>query len=86
MEFIFKWKKPGQWFWRKTKVIGYRLSSDDGRMNLFFKDGGILEIPDWNIYMCRLGMDWVLATKRQMEKEAGRDIKLNSEIESELSK
>lgn len=75
--FSFRYKKPGGLFWRKSKVSGYNLQTERDRMLLFLPDGGLIEIPQWSTYMCKLGIDWVLATKDQMEKESGKDIKVS---------
>lgn len=76
-EFKFRYKKTGWLFWRSRKVIGYNIDQAAGRMVLFLPNGGILEIPNWAEYLCNLGTDWVLATKKQMEKEAGQPIMVN---------
>lgn len=76
-KFKFKFKKSGALFWKTRIVTGSRMEKEIDRMVLFFEDGGIEEITNWSKYDARLGVDWVLAIKDQMEKEAGQAIKLN---------
>lgn len=46
-------------------------------MILYYEDGSIERISNWNNYDLRLEKDWVLVTKQSMEKEIGQDIRLN---------
>jgi len=52
-------------------------SNNATRMVLYFEDGGLTVLANWNECELKLGQDWVLATKEKMEAEAGRDIKLS---------
>ena len=78
MTYIFKYKKG--WFWRSAKVVGHRLDQSNNRMDLFFENGSIKSIGQWDKYDLFLGTDWVLFTKNQMEDESGQDIKLKRAI------
>ena len=51
--------------------------SDRNKMVLWFEDGGLKTISNWHDCELKLGTDWVLATKSNMEKESGQQIKLN---------
>jgi len=51
--------------------------NDNTRMVLYYEDGSLRVIANWNECELSLGQDWVLATKEKMENEAGRDIKLS---------
>lgn len=51
--------------------------NNNTRMVLYFEDGSLYVIANWNECELKLGQDWVLATKSKMENEAGRDIKLS---------
>jgi hypothetical protein len=75
-QYKFKWKRKGQWFWRTATVEGHGFNQQFDRMMIFFPDGSLKEIPKWSDCFCTLGVDWVLATKDQMEKEAGAPIKI----------
>lgn len=74
MEFKIKFRKSGKLFWRTEKVEAYRLNN--GRLSLYFKDGSIEEIANWSEYDCRLGTDWIAATKNAMEQEAAQPMSL----------
>ena len=52
-------------------------------MQLFFSNGSIMEIKDWNKCEIFLGADWVIYTKNQMERETGQNIKLNVDLDSQ---
>ncbi len=64
------------WFWKSVTVIGHKFQQDYNRMDCFLPDGSIFSVGNWDKYDLRLKTDWVLATKKQMEKESGQDIKL----------
>jgi hypothetical protein len=55
-------------------VIGHRFESDQDKMVLYFEDGSLREIKGWRSCELKLGVDWVLATKKLIEKEAGQEI------------
>lgn len=76
-KFVFKYRKSGAWFWKSITVVGTKYHEVGDRMTLFFEDGGIQEIAGFKNYDAKLGIDWVLATKEQLEKEAGQPVKLN---------
>lgn len=44
-------------------------------MVLYFEDGSIERIGNWNEYDLKLNIDWVIAIRKSMEKEIGQDIK-----------
>lgn len=46
-------------------------------MVLYYEDGSLERIADWDNYDMKLGVDWKLAIKQQMEREINQDIKLN---------
>ncbi len=74
MSYIFKWKEPNHWFWRKQKVVGHNLDQT-GHMTLFF-DGEKLEtIPNWKDCRVQLGPDWFVHQKKVMEEQSGQTIK-----------
>ena len=51
-------------------------SQNRDRMVLYFKDGSLKTVSNWQKCELRLDTDWVLFTKRKMEKESGQDVKL----------
>lgn len=71
MKYKFKWKR---WlFWQQRMVVGHKL--EDGMMVLFMEDGGLETIPEWSKCKLKLGADWSLAVKKNMENQSGVDIK-----------
>lgn len=56
--------------------MGHQYQKDIDRMDAYHTDGSITSIAKWSKYDLHLGTDWVLFTKKQMEKESGQDIKL----------
>ena len=47
------------------------------KMVLYFPNGALKTIANWDSCELKLDVDWVLFTKRRMEKESGQDIKLS---------
>jgi hypothetical protein len=72
MEYKFTYRR--RFFWKTLVVEGHRFEKETNRMELFFKDGSVLSISQWSKYDLKLGTDWVLAVKKQMEKEAGQPV------------
>lgn len=72
MKYIFKYKKG--FFWKKIEVVGHKILNDLDRADLFFEDGSIYSISQWSKCDLKLEKDWVLALKKQMEKESGKKI------------
>ena len=78
----FKWRrllrsgKSTLWTTEK-KLRGHEWNKDTDKMLLFFEDGSMKEIPQWNSCGVFLGTDFVEWTKENMEKEAQQPIKLN---------
>jgi hypothetical protein len=66
-----------RFFWKSITVIGHRLDKELNRMDFYIPDGSIVSLTKWDRYDMRLGLDWVLFTKKQMEKESGQQIPLN---------
>ena len=46
-------------------------------MILYYENGSIERIANWNEYDLKLNTDWVLATKKQIVCEIGQDVKIN---------
>lgn len=74
MKYIFKYKKG--LLWKSIKASGHRLTPEIDRMDVYLEDGSIYSIGMWSKCDLKLGLDWVLSQKKQMEKESGQDIKL----------
>jgi hypothetical protein len=78
MSYIFRWKRS--WFWKKRLVSGHRWEEKQDKMILYYPNGSLEEISEWSKCSVRSGVDWVLAIKKQMEKESNQAINLNIEI------
>lgn len=63
-------------FWNKRKVLGHMFLAEQNKMILYFDNGAIEEIAQWKDCSCKLGSDWVLATKKHMEEQAGQAVPL----------
>jgi hypothetical protein len=66
-----------RFFWKRILVVGHRLDKELNRMDFYIPDGSIMSLTKWDRYDMKLGIDWVLFTKKQMEKESGQQIPLN---------
>ena len=77
MEYRFKFKR--EYFWHSFKVIGHSYTESQDKMVLYKKDGSIEEIPHWKDCAVKLGKDWALAVKVNMEKQSGQQINTNQE-------
>lgn len=80
MEYKFKYKRLLRLFWRRPKVVGHKLDLQANSITLYFKDGSIRRIPEADRIEFRLGTDWILMNKKQMEEIAGRDVPLKGDI------
>ena len=69
-DYWFKYRR--KFFWRKFKVTGHKFEKEQNKMVLFFTDGSLREISNWNECEIALGVDWVLASKEQIKEEAGQ--------------
>ena len=74
----FKYKKRG--LWKTIKASGHKFYPEMDRMDVFHQDGSITSIAKWSNYDLFLGTDWVLFTKKEMEKESGQKIELRDGI------
>lgn len=74
MEYKFKFRRRFRLFFRTFKVIGHRYDDKLDKMVLYFPDSGVLEISRWKMCDAKLGPDWALAMKKDMEKQAGQSI------------
>jgi hypothetical protein len=77
--YTFYYKRHRWLPWNKKTVVGHAFETFQnqmtGSMVLYNTDGTIYIIPNFvgKCYM-KLGTDWLLAQKKQMEKEAGQPI------------
>ena len=71
MRYKLTFKRLG-FFSKKQSITvrGHRYDAATDKMALFFPDGTIREIARWKDCEVFRGEDWVLATKKEMEKEA----------------
>jgi hypothetical protein len=72
----YKFKYRKSWFFKSISAIGHRYDKEIDRMDVYHENGSITSLSKWSNYDLFLGVDWVLFTKEQMEKESGQDIKL----------
>ena len=75
MTYIFNYRR--RFFWHKIKVIGHHYEQVQDKMALHLPDGSIQEIASWKSCEVKLGADWVLAMKKQMEKASGQSINID---------
>lgn len=80
MTYIFKYRRRLRVFFRSLKVVGHGFNHELDRMTLYFSDGGLREIHHWSLCDCKLGSDWVLAHKKEMERQAGQSIVINKDL------
>lgn len=71
MRYKITFKRLG-FFSKKQSVIvkGHNYDATTDKLVLFFPNGTIREVARWKDCEVFLGEDWVLATKKEMEKEA----------------
>jgi hypothetical protein len=74
MEYVFKFRR--KFFWKSHKVIGHHYDQGQDKMVLHYQDGSIQEVASWKSCEVKLGQDWCLAMKRQLEQQAGQPIQL----------
>lgn len=75
MSYTLKYKR--KFFWETIKnVIGHNLDSTEHDRYVIYKKDEILTIPKWSECSLKLGSDFMLFQKNEMEKEANQDIKL----------
>jgi hypothetical protein len=77
--YIFQYKKSGSWFWKKATVVGHNYFSETDKMALYYSNG-IEEIANWSAYNCKLGSDFMLVQKKNLEKKAGTSVVLNANV------
>ena len=68
----FSYRRNG--FWYKFKVIGHNYDTTQDKMAVYFEDGGVREIKHWKECEIRLGADWFVHKKKEMESQAGQKI------------
>jgi hypothetical protein len=73
----YKFKYRRKWLSKSIAVIGHGYNKDLDRMTLYLESGAVKEIPNWRECECSLGIDWVLAVKKDMEKKAGQAIPID---------
>ena len=77
MRYRFTYRRG--WFWKSIEVTGHKYEPTQNKMVLFLKDGGVVEIKRWTDCEVRLGSDWFLETKKEMEKKTGTNIPIHPE-------
>lgn len=74
MEYKFRFRRRFRLFFRSFTVIGHRYDDNLDKMVLYIPDGGVREISRWKYCDAKLGTDWALAMKKDMEAKAGQAI------------
>lgn len=67
---------------KQIKAVGHNWDKNSDRMDIYHQDGSITSLAKWSSYTLYLGTDWVLYTKKAMEKETGQSIKLTVDAEA----
>jgi hypothetical protein len=71
MRYKMTFKKVGFFNRKRTEIVkGHHYEAGQDKMVLMYHDGSVKEIAHWKDYEVTLGEDWVLALKKEMEKEA----------------
>lgn len=76
MSDTYKFTFKRRFFKKSIKAKGHRYDREIDRMDVYHEDGSITSIARWSQCTLYLGIDWVLFTKKQMEKEAGQPVNL----------
>lgn len=76
MKYSLKWRRGGLFrFWKKEKnLTGHRIDPSLDKLFLFYEDGTSKEIAQWSRCDAICGIDFVNATKKAMEREAGQPL------------
>lgn len=64
-------------FYQNSNSITNKIRKPLDAMIFYFQDGSVERICQWSNYDYKLGLDWKLALKQQMEKEINQEIKVN---------
>jgi hypothetical protein len=72
----FTWKR--RFFKRSRIVVSNYFVENENRMILVFEDGSVYGIPKWSECSLWLGTDWVRAKQKEMERQAGQSVPLNT--------
>lgn len=76
--YSFKYKR--RFLWKVVKSVkGHNLVPELDRMDVFLSDGSLLSIPKWSSCYLRLGPDFFLHQKEQLEKQTGQPIQVTKE-------
>tara|TARA_R100000808_G_scaffold7022_1_gene20627 strand:+ start:3335 stop:3556 length:222 start_codon:yes stop_codon:yes gene_type:complete len=67
----YKFKYKRKFFWKSYLVKGHKFEENQNKMVLYFPNGGLREVKNWNDCEIKLGVDWVAFTKTQIKREAG---------------
>ena len=74
MTYNFKYKS--NFFWRTIKAIGHNYDQATDQMVVYLPDGGLKTIPKWHLCSLKLGIDWVVKTKKDMEQQSGSSVNI----------
>jgi hypothetical protein len=69
----FKYKR--RFFFKSLKnAVGHHHHAQVDRMDVHFQNGSILSIPEWSRCYLKLGPDFFIFQKKELEKQAGQPI------------
>lgn len=71
-EYNFRYRR---WlFWKTIKAIGHDYDDKLGMMVVLLPNGGLTTIKNWKQCELKLGSDWFIATRKEMENSIGMKI------------
>lgn len=76
----YKFRFKNRLLFKSVSVIGHGLNRELDRMALYLPNGGVREIANWSKYDCKLGTDWVLAVKKNMEQKSGQTVNIDRDL------
>jgi len=66
------------------RVEQFQEGQNLNKMVLYFPNGALKTVAMWENCELKLDVDWVLFTKKRMEKESGQDIKLSVDVDHKV--
>lgn len=75
MTYKIKWRR--RLFWQTRTISGHGYNPEMDRLTLYYPDGTLEELAKWSECSARLGLDWLAATKKKLEQQAGQSIPLS---------
>lgn len=73
----YKFRYKRRFFWESLVVVGHILDKELDVMTVYNLNGGLQTIKKWSECELKLGQDWALFVKKDLEKQAGQHIVTN---------